>query len=637
MTPTTSKDPLILRIGAWRVDPALDEMSKDGNTVKLERRAMQLLMCLAKHSGQVVSVEQLLDQVWTGVVVTQGSVYQTVASLRRLLGDDANEPAYIANVPRRGYRLVAPVTAWVEAPEIAVEHSPGPAVEPGRATRAVATSGSSGRRTAIVLSIALLGALGYLAVDKFWLSKRVTTQLLVHAAATSVSDKSIAVLPFVDMSEQHDQEYFADGMSVELLNLLAQVPDLKVPARTSSFFFKGKQATVAEIAMALGVAHVLEGSVRKAGNTIRVSVQLIRGDNAYQLWSKTYDRDLKDIFKVQDEIAAAVVEALKVKLAPTQQVASRHTSNTEAYNQFLLGRQFFNRGNLDGWRRSAEAYHKAIVLDPHYAAAYAGLALSEEYLADWTGDAAGLKRAEEAAEKAIALAPDEANGYAVRADLRASFSWDWAGAQVDLEKALALDPSDSEVQRLYGFLLAGLGRLPEAIAAQTKAAELDALSNLAWRNLGRYLIEGRNFAAAHEALRRALEIEPESARSLSYLGTLQVLEGKAVEALATFRKILDDEAFRLFGISMAEHTLKDSKESQQALGELIAKHAQEAAYQIAEVYAWRGEKDKTFEWLERAYMQRDGGLVEIKVDLLLADLRSDPRYQALLRKMNLPE
>jgi Tfp pilus assembly protein PilF len=277
------------------------------------------------------------------------------------------------------------------------------------------------------------------------------------------------------------------------------------------------------------------------------------------------------------------------------------------------------------------------VLDPHYAAAYAGLALSEEYLADWTGDAAGLKRAEEAAEKAIALAPDEANGYAVRADLRASFSWDWAGAQVDLEKALALDPSDSEVQRLYGFLLAGLGRLPEAIAAQTKAAELDALSNLAWRNLGRYLIEGRNFAAAHEALRRALEIEPESARSLSYLGTLQVLEGKAVEALATFRKIMDDEAFRLFGISMAEHTLKDSKESQQALGELIAKHAQEAAYQIAEVYAWRGEKDKTFEWLERAYMQRDGGLVEIKVDLLLADLRSDPRYQALLRKMNLPE
>ncbi len=635
MTPTTPKAPSVLRIGAWRVDSTLDEISKAGKTVKLERREMQLLMCLAEHAGQVVSVEQLLDQVWSRVVVSPGSVYQAVASLRRLLGDDTREPAYIANVPRRGYRLVASVSAWVDAPQATLEPSLRPAVDAARASRAVATSSSPGRRTALVLSVALLAVLAYLAVDKFWLSKRVTAQS--HAAATLVTDKSIAVLPFVDMSEKHDQEYFADGMSEELLDLLAQVPDLKVPARTSSFYFKGKQATVKEIAQSLGVGQVLEGSVRKAGDTVRVTVQLIRADNGYYVWSKSYDRDVKDIFKIQDEIARAVVEALKLKLAPTQHVSSYRTSNTEAYNQFLLGRQFFNRGNLEGWRRSIEAYRKAIALYPNYAPAYAGLALSEEYLADWMGDAAGLKRAEAAAEKAIALAPDEAAGYAARADLRASFAWDWAGARADLEKALALDPSDSEVQRLYGFLLAGLGRLPEAIAAQRKAAELDALSNLAWRSLGRYLIEGRDYAAAHEALRRALEIEPESARALNYLGTLQLLEGNAVEALATFSKIMDDEAFRLFGVSMAEHTLKNPKESERALGQLIGKHAQDAAYQIAEVYAWRGEKDKAFEWLERAYMQRDGGLVEMKVDLLLTDLHSDPRYHALLRKMNLPE
>ena len=633
MTLTTPKSPSVLRIGAWRVDCALDEISKEGKTAKLERREMQLLMCLAEHAAEVVSVEQLLDQVWTGVVVSPGSVYQAVASLRRLLGDDTREPAYIANVPRRGYRLVAPVSAWVDVPEAALEQSPRPAVE--AAPRVVATSGSPGRRAALGLSVALLAVLAYLAVDKLWLSKRVTAQS--GAAATSVTDKSIAVLPFVDMSERHDQEYFADGMSEELLDLLAQVPDLKVPARTSSFYFKGKQATVKEIAQALGVGQVLEGSVRKAGNTVRVTVQLIRADNGYYVWSKSYDRDVKDIFKIQDEIAGAVVEALKVKLAPTQHVSSYRTSNTEAYNQFLLGRQFFNRGNLEGWQRSIEAYRKAIALDPNYASAYAGVALSEEYLADWTGDAAGLKRAEAAAERAIALAPDEAAGYAARADLRASFAWDWAGARADLEKALALDRSDSDVQRLYGFLLAGLGRLPEAIAAQRKAAELDALSNLAWRSLGRYLIEDRDFAAAHEALRRALEIEPESARSLNYLGTLQLVEGNAVEALATFSKIMDDEVFRLFGVSMAEHTLKNPKASEHALEDLIGKHAQDAAYQIAEVYAWRGEKDKAFEWLERAYTQHDGGLVEMKVDLLLADLHGDPRYQAFLRKMNLPE
>ncbi len=633
MMPTPPKAPAVLRIGAWRVDARLDEISKDGKAVKLERREMQLLMCLAEHAGQVLSVEQLLDHVWAGVVVSQGSVYQAVASLRRLLGDDAKEPAYISNVPRRGYRLVASVSPWVDAPQTPLEPPLNPVADlPRSAARAVGTSGSPGRRAALVLFAALLAILAYFAADKFWLSKRVTVQ-----APVAATDKSIAVLPFVDMSENHDQEYFADGMSEELLDLLAQVPDLRVPARTSSFYFKGKQATVKEMAQALGVGQVLEGSVRKAGNTVRVSVQLIRADNGYNVWSKSYDRDVKDIFRIQDEIAGSVVDALKVKLAPTQHVSLYRTPNTEAYNQFLLGRQFFNRGNLEGWQRSIEAYHKAIALDPNYASAYAGVALSEEYLADWTGDAAGLKRAEAAAEKAIALAPNEAAGYAARADLRASFAWDWSGARADLEKALALDPSDSEVQRLYGFLLAELGRLPEAIAAQKKAAELDALSTIAWRSLGRYLIEDRDFAAAHEALRRALEIEPESARALNYLGTLQLLEGNAVEALATFRRITDDEVFELFGVSMAEHTLKDPKDSQRALDQLIEKHAQDAAYQIAEVYAWRGEKDKAFEWLDRAYTQRDGGLVEMKVDLLIADLRGDPRYRALLHKMNLPE
>ncbi len=627
MTLTTPKAPAVLRIGAWRVDPALDEISKAGQTVKLERREMQLLMCLAEHAGEVVSVEQLLNQVWAGVVVSSGSVYQAVASLRRLLGDDAKEPAYIANVPRRGYRLLASVSTEDDAPQETLE--PAQSALP----RSPATSSAPKRRGALVLSAALLAAVAYLAADKLWWSKRVTVQVPVAAS----TDKSIAVLPFVDMSEKHDQEYFADGMSEELLDLLAQVPHLKVPARTSSFYFKGKQATVQQIAQALGVGQVLEGSVRKAGDTVRVTVQLIRADNGYNVWSKSYDRNVKDIFKIQDEIAGAVVEALKVTLAPTPHGSSYRTSNIEAYNQFLLGRQFFNRGNLEGWQRSIEAYRKAIVLDPNYASAYAGLALSEEYLADWMGDAAGLKRAEAAAEKAIAIAPNEAAGYAARADLRASFAWDWVGARADLEKALALDPSDSEVQRLYGFLLAGLGRLPEAITAQRKAAELDALSNLAWRSLGRYLIENRDFAGAHEALRRALEIEPESARALNYLGTLQLLEGDPVEALATFKKITDDDAFRLFGVSMAEHSLKNPKESQRALDELIGKHAADAAYQIAEVYAWRGERDKAFEWLERAYTQRDGGLVEMKVDLLLSDLRSDPRYQALLHKMNLPE
>lgn len=632
MTQATSHDPSILRIGAWRVDPALCEISKDGNTLKLEPREMQLLVYLAAHAGRVVSVEQLLEKVWTGVVVTSGSVYQAVASLRRLLGDDTREPTHIANVPRRGYRLVAPVTAWVDAPD-------GPAVRdpqlvPPEGAPVPRTAGSRAWRTAVILSIVLLAALGYIALDKLWLSRGGT--LPSWGTASPAADKSIAILPFVDMSERHDEEYFADGMSEELLDLVSQVPGLKVPARTSCFYFKNKQATVSEIAKALGVAHVLEGSVRKSGNTMRVTVQLIRADNGFHLWSHTYDRDLSDIFKVQDEIAAAVVEALKVKLAPTPLVSSHRTANTEAYIQFLIGRQFFNRGTLDGFRRSVEAYRKAVTLDPGYAAAYARLALSEAYLADDTGDAAGMERSKAAAEKAVTLAPDEADGYAARADLRASFIWDWTGAEADLAKALAIDPSDSEVQHRYAFLLANLGRLPEAIAAQRKAIELDPLSSHAWENLGRYRMFNKDFAGAHEAMRRALEIQPDSPFGLHHLGALQLLEGNAAQALATFYKV-DDEAFRLYGISMAEYSLGHATESRRALDELTAKHEQEAAYQIAEAHAWRGETDEAFDWLGRAYRQRDGGLSDIKVNLLVASLRGDPRFQALVQKMNLPQ
>jgi adenylate cyclase len=625
MTPTTSKDHSILRIGAWRVDPELDEISQDGNIVKLERRMMQLLMCLAGHSDQVVSVEQLLDEVWAGVVVAPGSVYQAVASLRRLLGDDTKEPTYIATIPRRGYRLVAPVTEWGDATHVTLERSLTPTAETDRAD-GVARRRSIGRPGAVVICIVLLAALGYLAID--WMSKPVS--------APAAADKSIAVLPFVDMSENHDQEYFSDGLSDELIQSLAQVPDLQVPARTSSFYFKGKSTSIQEIAEALHVTHLLEGSVRKSGNTIRVTAELVRADNGYHLWSETYDRDMKDIFKVQDEIAAAVITALKATLALSPKVSSRRTSSADAYNQFLLGRQFYNRSNADGFTRAVAAYGQAIALDPSYAAAYAGLADAEDNLADWTGDASGLKRAEAAAETAIALAPDEADGYSARGSQRIYHTWDWTGAQADFTKALTLDPADSVLLRAYGIMLGYLGRLPEAITAIKKSIAVDPLSSRGWEALGTFLLAQKDFPATHEALRRALEIQPDDALSLNRFAVLQLLEGNAEDALSTYRKI-DDDGFRLYGIAMTEHTLGHSKASQQALDEAITKHAQDSAYQIAEARAWRGEKNDAFDWLERAYRQRDGGLAETKIDPLLENLHGDPRYQAIVRKLNLPE
>jgi serine/threonine protein kinase/TolB-like protein/tetratricopeptide (TPR) repeat protein len=514
------------------------------------------------------------------------------------------------------------------------------------------------RRNWTVVGVTAIAAAAILGTIGFTLHRETVTQARIAANAVAIpvsrgvsapatanrgelaatfSTHSVAVLPFADMSEKRDQEYFSDGLSEELIELLSKIPDLRVPARTSSFYFKGRAEKLETIAAELRVANVLEGSVRKAGNKLRITALLIRADTSEHLWSETYDRDLHDVFKVQDEIAGAVVSALQVKLAPGQQAANLHrTSNPEAHNQYLLGRQFFERGTLDGFRRAAEAYRKAVELDPGYAGAYAGLAIAQSYVADPSGDAAGQQQALAAADKAVELAPDEADAYAVRGYMRLRRTWDWSGAQADFEKALTYHSTNSALQWLYVLLLDDFDRLPEATAAAKKATELDPLSAVAWLVLSWNLTANRQFAAAHEALRRALEIQPENPILLATLGTLQLHEGNATKALATYRQVSDEEV-RLYGVARAEHTLGHAKESQQALDQFIANGGQAKAYDIAEIYAWRGEKDKAFEWLDRAYQQRSSDLYGFRNSPEFASLRGDARFAAMLRKMNLRE
>ena len=447
---------------------------------------------------------------------------------------------------------------------------------------------------------------------------------------------SIAVLPFVDMSQLKDQEYFSDGLSEELLNLLAQLPQLRVIARTSSFSFKGKEVDVATIARTLNVANVLEGSVRKSGNTLRITAQLIRASDSSHLWSQTYDRELTDVFKVQDEIAGAVVAALKLQLLPAQSMNNARRSDVpEAYNQFLLGNEFNKRGNPEGWRLAAEAYRKAIALDGKFAATYAALAISEGNLADVSGVWADMQQALADGDRAVALAPALADGYVARGYNRLNFRNDWAGAQADFEKALALSPGDSNVQAGYGRMMIALGRVPQAIAASRKATELDPVSSSAWDLLGRLLYAAGQYPGARQAIDRALEINPESDRARFHRGVTSLLEGKAAESLDFFRRI--GNLYGGAGVTMAEFTLGHDRESQQALDQTIAKFGQGGAYQIAEAYAWRGEKDQAFEWLNRAHAQHDGGLTFFKTDPLVASLVSDPRYAALMEKMGLPK
>jgi transcriptional activator of cad operon len=285
---------IALRVGAWCVDPRTGLISRDGESVRVEARTLRLLLCLAERAGEVVSIDELLGQVWSGVVVTPDSVYQAVASLRRILGDDPKQPEYIATVPRLGYRMVASVSPWTEEEE-PVEIPVTPTPSPRRRQRVLLVTIAAACLTAAVVATFLL-----------------YSKLSSQPSAPSVPEKSVAVLPFLDLTTQEmNEEYFADGMTEELIDKLSKIPDLRVPPPTSSFYFKGKQVTVANIARSLGVVYVLDGSVRKSGSVLRISARLVRADDGYVVWSETYDRPGGDKLWVQDDIAGEVAKALR--------------------------------------------------------------------------------------------------------------------------------------------------------------------------------------------------------------------------------------------------------------------------------------------------------------------------------------
>ena len=636
-----------IRVGAWRVDAALEQISKDGITVKLERRLMRLLLCLAEQPGRTLSVEQLLDTVWAGVIVTPDSVYHAVASLRRILGDDSKDPTYITNIPRLGYSLVAPVSPWVDPVEATADNLLVPAADKAPAGLPTAPTLPRHLWIAVASFVALILALGFVVIDKRPPLQPVPQEAqsppavgAAEPARRTIPAKSIAVLPFVDLSEKKDQQYFADGVAEEIIDRLVKAPDLRVPARTSSFYFRDKSTNVADIAHALGVANVLEGSVRKSGKRVRVIAQLVRAEDGYQVWSQSYDRELRDIFQVQDDIATALAATLQISLAGGPLARERGgTTNLDAYQLYLRAQSSVTADSAEATIKNAQSMlRQAVTLDPNFGLAWALLASMSVALVDNSdlSPVEGFDEARRLATHAIELSPGVAEPHAILAYLYRTRDWDWTAARKELQLALSADPADPVSLMLDGLLSLSLGQREKAERELRAAVDRDPFFNYANFNLGNALYLHGKYAEAETVFRHLLEISPRFKWTRLYLAKTLLAQGKPQAALDTLQPTEADDAGSSY-LPVILFANGRTQDADAALQILIQRYAATDAYSIAVTYAYRNETELALEWLERAYTQRDAGLIEMVGEPLLKNIWVEPRYHAILREMNLPD
>ena len=452
-----------------------------------------------------------------------------------------------------------------------------------------------------------------------------------HVSSITDSLRAIAVLPFVNMSSDDEQDYFSDGLSEELLNLLTRIPELRVAARTSSFSYKNKEVKVAQIGEELNVDHVLEGSVRKSGNRLRITAQLIQAENGYHLWSETFDRTLDDVFVIQDEIAAKVVAQLKITLLGAVPVVNE--TDPEAYSVFLLARHLGRQGSVQTFERSIELYEKALAIDPSYVAAMDGVASVYCDQADRGKRPIeeGYSLAREAARNTLVIEPEYAKGHARLGWIANRYDGDLVAAARHLDRALELDATDLDILEDAAALTASLGRMEEAIALQVYVLNRDPLNVRCHRSLGySYIFAGRPDDAI-ASFRTALALSPGIIGVHQLTGVALLLKKEPDAALAAIQQ--DEDSWRDIGLVMAYHALGRESESNAALAKAIEVSEQTAAYNIAFTLAFRGEADRAFEWLDKAVQYRDPGLSYVANMPLFANIHNDSRWPPFLENL----
>jgi TolB-like protein/Tfp pilus assembly protein PilF len=506
------------------------------------------------------------------------------------------------------------------------------------------------RRLDRAIIAVLICALVYFGIDKFVLAPRrgetaavsvVREQAGTQTASVSIEEKSIAVLPLANTSGDPDNEYFSDGLSEELISVLGKLPDLKTIGRSSSFHFKNSKDDSRTIGARLGVMHLLEGSVRKQGDRVRIVVGLIKAVDGRELWSETYDRELKDIFAIQSEIATAVVEQLKLKLlgAPQRFLAAPESVNLAAYNALLQGQYFARRFNEADQRRALAYLEEAVRIDPNYGLAHAHLsrvwrALAASFLLAPADIAAAYVHARESAQSALRLAPDLADAHVAVGWVRVTPDIDLPGAEFEFRRAAALAPHDARTLQALGYLLAALGNLDEAEKLNQQAIDTDPFLVGAYLNRARNQMALKQLDASEATLRKILELQSDTSHVYAYLTIVDLQRGDVAAALRD--AALEPEGFwRDYAVTLAQQAQGDHATAEAALTAFITQYGHGGPYQVAVVYAFRKEPDLMFKWLDNAFAERDSGLTQIMVTPFLLDYRADPRFAAFARKLKI--
>jgi TolB-like protein/DNA-binding winged helix-turn-helix (wHTH) protein/Tfp pilus assembly protein PilF len=638
-----------VRFGAFDLDLTTGELRSieapdPNNRVLLREQVFQVLRMLLEREGKIVTREEIKTRLWANdtVVDFDHSINATIKTLRRALGDSADNPRYIETLARRGYRLMPTIEYLESAPGIALEKDlerpEHPAAKIGGNTARVQendqekvqrqTNPHWWKAAAVLTSVVVLVGVGYISWRHF-------------RAAPLPGKIMLAVLPFENLTGDPNKEYLADGLTEETISQLGRLnpEQLGVIARTSVMGYKHKDERLDQIGRDLSVQYVLENSLRESGDHMRLTAQLIQVKDQTHLWSQDYDYPAKDILNVEDDVAKAVAREIRVRLTSKQtaELAQSHSVNAEAFDAYLQGYYHFERDTDKDTEMAAKYYERATQLDPSYALAWIGLSRTRNWQVN-TGlipAEEGHRLAREAVERALALNPNLAEAHTQMGRIKEQVDFDWTGADASFQRAVALDPENPEVVRTAAGSATMLGRFDEAIQLDRRAVDLDPLNADSSEALAEPEFYMGQLDEAAADLKKALNLNPDVVSAHVKLSNIYVMQGRPQDALPEIELVRHD-AYRPWLYAIAYHALGREKESDAALSKLITKYNASMAYQIALVYAFRNQADEAFEWLDRAYAQRDSGLIGTKVEPLLKSLHSDPRYAAFLKKLNLP-